>query len=68
MEYLWVPCSFVAPSGSERMEVIREGDGAVRVIRVIPVKVNRNLTARTLDEMVEYKKQTHLAAFSYLRV
>ena len=61
VEYLWVPCSFVAPDGPERMEVT-EHDG---VVRVVPVRVNSNLTAGTLDQILGSKKQTHLAAFRY---
>ncbi len=66
VEYLWVPCSFVAPSGLERMEIVRDKEGGVRVIRIICVEVNRNVTALTLDEMKAYKKKTHIAAFRYL--
>jgi hypothetical protein len=60
-EYLWVPCSFAAPDGADRMEVTEFG-----VVRVVPVKVNSNLTALTLEQMLAYKKQSHLAAFLYI--
>jgi hypothetical protein len=60
VEYLWVPCSFVAPAGSERKEVTKKG-----VVRIVPVKVSSNLTARTLDEMLVSKKYMHLAAYRY---
>jgi ankyrin repeat protein len=61
LEYLWVPCSFVAPGGPERMEVT-EHHG---VVRIVPVRVNSNLTAHTLEQIVSTKKQTHVAAFKY---
>jgi hypothetical protein len=60
VEYLWVPCSFVAPNGPESMEVSEHG-----VVRIVPVRVNSNLTARTLDQLLVSKKQAHLAAFRY---
>ena len=60
-EYLWLPCSFIAPVGHIRLESAAEG-----VVRVVPARANANLTARTLDELVMQKKRTHLAAFRFL--
>jgi ankyrin repeat protein len=63
VEYLWVPCSFVAPApgSAERMEVTEKHG----VVRIVPVHVNSNQTARTLEQMLASKKQTHLAAFRF---
>ncbi len=62
VEYLWVPCSFVAPAPgrAERMEVTEHG-----VVRIVPVHVNSNQSACTLEQMLASKKHTHLAAFRY---
>jgi hypothetical protein len=54
VEYLWVPCSFVAPDGPERMEVT-EHHG---VVRIVPVRVNSNLTTQTLEQIINSKKHT----------
>jgi ankyrin repeat protein len=56
-------CSFVAPAsgGAERLEVTEKHG----VVRIVPVEVNSNLNARTLEQMLDSKKQTHLAAFRY---
>ncbi len=35
------------------------------VVRIVPVRVNSNYTARTLEQMLASKKQTHIAAFRY---
>jgi hypothetical protein len=61
VEYLWGPCSFVAPDGEARLEVSPFG-----VVKLVPVRVNANLSARTVEELVGQKKRTHLACFRYL--
>ena len=61
VEYLWLPCSFVAPDGTERMEFTPHG-----VVRIVPVRVNSNFTTPTLEQMVASKKLMHIAAFQYL--
>ncbi len=63
VEYLWVPCSFVAPAPgrAERLEVTEEHG----VVRIVPVDVNSNHSAPTLEQMLASKKQTHLAACRY---
>jgi Mn-containing catalase len=35
------------------------------VVRIVPVRVNSNLTARTLDQILGSKKQAHMSAFRY---
>ncbi len=64
-EYLWVPCSFLAPDGPERMEAAPPCHGHDRMVRIVPVRVNLNLTAHKLDQALASKKQTHMAAFRY---
>jgi hypothetical protein len=63
VEYLWVPCSFVAPAPgrAERLEVTEEHG----VVSIVPVQVNSNLSPPTLEQMLASKKQTHIAAFRY---
>ena len=60
-EYLFVPCSFVEQAGEMSMEV--KGNS---VLEMIPVRVNANLKAMTLEERVEAKKNMHVAAFEHL--
>jgi ankyrin repeat protein len=60
VEYLFVPCSFIAPDGGERMEVTPYG-----VVRVIRVRVNSNFRAHTLEQVLASKKLTHIAAFRF---
>ena len=61
IEYLWVPCSFLEPWGSPYLEVTRHG-----VLSIVRVRVNANLKAPTVEDLVELKKQIHLASFRYL--
>ena len=61
VEYLWVPCSFVEPSGSPYLEVTQHG-----VASVVRVRVNANLRALTVEDVLEMKKQAHLVSFKYL--
>jgi hypothetical protein len=63
VEYLWVPCSFIAPApgSAERMEVTEKRG----VVRIVPVHVSSNQSARTMEQMLASKKQTHMAAFRY---
>jgi ankyrin repeat protein len=60
-EYLWVPCSFLEPSGEQSLEVTKDG-----VLKVVRVRVNANLKALTVEDMTEAKKRAHLASFRYL--
>jgi hypothetical protein len=43
VEYLWVPCSFVEPYGTQYVEVTPDG-----VARVVRVRINANLKASTI--------------------
>jgi ankyrin repeat protein len=58
-EFLWVPCSFVqrAQQGRGRVEVVNGG-----LVTFVPVKVNLNLKAETVDELKEKKKRLHLVS------
>ena len=61
IEYLWVPCSFLEPWGSPYLEVTPHG-----VLSIVRVRVNANLKAPTVEDLVELKKQMHLASFRYV--
>ncbi len=63
VEYLWVPCSFVAPAPGHaaRLEVTEKHG----VVSIVPVQVNSNQSAPTIEQMLDFKKQTHMAAFRY---
>ncbi len=62
VEYLWAPCSFLQPDGAEALEVVDEG-----VVTVVPLRINANLKAKTLDELTGEKKSLHIASFNHLR-
>jgi hypothetical protein len=64
IEYLYLPMSFVSPNGAPRFTISR---AAGLGVRVIPVRINANLSARTVERIVEQKKRMHCAAFSYLQ-
>merc|ERR1712217_928521 len=55
VEYLWVPCSYIEPSGHVGLQVLPEG-----VVKIIPVRMNANLIALTIDDLVGQKKKMHL--------
>lgn len=57
-EYLWVPCSFVQPLSDAGVEVTDHG-----VVTTYSVRVNSNFRTETVEELVEKKKNLHLAAF-----
>ena len=61
IEFLYVPCSFVEKTGPQGVEVTQSG-----VVEMIPVRVNANLKTRTVEELLDQKKDMHLAAFDYL--
>ena len=68
MEYLWVPCSFLQPDASAdddgtSVRLLEGGAGGVSLVRV---RVNGNLKAQTMDEIVESKKLAHLASFRHV--
>jgi hypothetical protein len=58
VEYLWVPCSYIEPSGQVSIQVIAEG-----VVKFIPVRMNANLKALTIEALLGEKKQMHLGTF-----
>ena len=60
-EVLWVPLSLLAPDGPPRLEATGQG-----VVSLVAVRVNANLMASTLEEMLERKKRGHLASFRFL--
>jgi hypothetical protein len=67
VEYLWVPCSFLESAGAPSLELVEdERGGAGGVVSVVPVRVNANLKAQTVDELRGQKKAMHLAAFRYM--
>jgi len=61
VEYLWVPCSYIEPSGHIYLHVLPEG-----VVKVIPVRVNANLKAKTVEDLLGQKKTMHMTAFRQL--
>jgi hypothetical protein len=60
VEYLFLPLSFVSPNGSPRHSIFADG------VRVIPVQVDVNLSAPTVEELRGRKRRMHLAAFRFL--
>jgi hypothetical protein len=61
MEYLWVPCSFLQPDGPTSLCALASGS-----VTMVPVRVNANLKAPTVEEILEGKRSTHLASFRHL--
>ena len=61
VEYLWLPLSFLAPSGEQYLELTNQG-----LLLIIPVRVNANVKARTIEELEEQKKIIHLSSFKCL--
>ncbi len=61
MEYLFPAGSFVEPSGPS---YLAEGGGGL--LTVLPVRINANGKASTVEELRAQKKDMHLAAFRYL--
>ena len=60
-EVLFMPMSFVAPDGQGQLEVTVHG-----ILVMVPVRVNINLSASTIEELIERKKRGHLASFRFL--
>ena len=60
-ECLFPPCSFLEPLGTEAVEVTSFG-----VLGKVRVRLNANLKARSLAELVAQKRIMHNAAFGYL--
>ncbi len=61
MEYLWPAGSFIEPSGDAYTV---EGGGGL--LSMVPVRINANGKALTVEELHTKKKDMHLAEFRYL--
>ena len=59
-ETLFLPMSYVAPSGQRRVEHSATGE-----VTVIPVRVSVNLKAERLEQLEEKKKSIHLTGFEF---
>ncbi len=62
IEYLYLPMSFISPDGTPRFTISAAGLG----VRVIPVRVNVNLSACTVEELLGQKKRIHCTAFLWV--
>jgi hypothetical protein len=62
IEYLFVPCSFLAPDGPPQFLIGEEGFG----VRVVPVRISTSHSARTVEDHLGEKKLIHVTAFKYL--
>lgn len=62
VEYLYLPMSFISPDGLPRFRISTAG----LCVRVIPVRVNINLTTLTVEQRLGQKKSMHCAAFRFL--
>jgi hypothetical protein len=61
VEYLWPAFSFIEPSGPSYTV---EGGGGL--LTMVPVRINANGRALTVEELRSQKKDMHLNAFRYL--
>jgi ankyrin repeat protein len=61
-EILWLPLSFIAPAGDPYVEDVGQG-----LVKMLPLRVNANLKARTVEELLGQKKQAHLASFRQMQ-
>ena len=61
VEYLWVPCSFLEPQGTDYVEVTEWGP-----VSVIPVRVNANLKTLLIEELIGQKKDIHMTGLKYM--
>ncbi len=61
MEYLWPAGSYIESSGPS---FTAEGGGGL--LTMVPVRINANGKARTVEELRTQKKDMHLNAFRYL--
>jgi len=59
-EYVFLPCSFVQPSGKYRTEKYELGS-----LLVVPVRLNVNLKAEKLEQLEEKQKDIHVTGFRY---
>jgi len=59
-ETMFLPMSFVAPSGLQRVEHTETGN-----VTFIPVRVSVNLKAERLEQLEEKKKSIHVTGFEF---
>jgi hypothetical protein len=59
-ETLFLPMSYVAQSGVQRLEQTASGQ-----VTIIPVRVSVNLKAERLEQLEEKKKSIHLSGFEF---
>ena len=57
-EFLWLPCSYLSASDKPKYFEIFDSS----IIDVIPVRMNANLKARTIEEHLGTKKGMHLSS------
>jgi hypothetical protein len=62
VEYLFVPCSFLAPDGPPQFRISDGGLG----VRVVPVRISTSHSARTIENLREDKKRFHMSAFLFI--
>ena len=66
VEYLWVPCSYLEPAGRPWLELAPPAaGGGGGLVRLLPVRVNANLKAATVEELRGRKQAMLLASFDY---
>ncbi len=58
---MFPPCSFLEPVGGESVEASAHG-----ILSKVQVRLNTNLKALSLQQLVEQKRRMHLASFAYL--
>ena len=61
VEYLWPTGSYIEPNGPSYTV---EGGGGL--LTMVPVRINANVKALTVEELRTQKKDMHLASFRYL--
>ncbi len=65
-EFLFLPMSYVAPSGQRRVEQWSSVEhSATGEVTFIPVRVSVNLKAERLEQLEEKKKSIHLTGFQF---
>jgi len=60
VEYLWPPCSFLEPSGPSYLV-----EGSDSFLTMLPVGINANGKALTVEELVTQKKDLHISVFKH---
>jgi hypothetical protein len=62
VEYLFPPMCLISPGGQARVSI----SAASLCVRVVPVQINVNPSARTVEERLGQKKRTHCTTFGFL--